>query len=136
MASERVIDPVGRGIGLIDADGEGGVGLKPADQEIGQAAVVIEQDADLPGAGLAEIDRGEGMDGDDRVQSAGTGRPSLSVTIRLLASGARLQSMIRREVSGQKSGASSLADRILATESAPRSHAMCVCSASSAKPKD
>ena len=42
---------------------------------------------------------------------AGTGRPSLSVTIRLGASAARLQSMMRREASGQNSGASSFADR-------------------------
>ena len=147
MAGQRVVDPVGRGIGLVDADGEGRVGLKPADQEIGQAAIVVEQDADLPGAGLAEIDRSEGVDGDQRrwpsighaareagvdcvmigcvdvgepsralcslePRLAGTGRPSLSVTMRLVASGARLQSMMRREASGQKSGASSFADRM------------------------
>ena len=58
--------PRRRGIGLVDADGEGWVGLKPADEEIGEAAIVVEQDADLPGAGLAEIDRGEGVDGDQR----------------------------------------------------------------------
>src|SRR6476659_7733606 len=66
MASQRVVDPVGRGIGLIDADGEGRIGLKPADEEIGQAAVVVEQDANLPGPRVAEIDRSEGVDGDQR----------------------------------------------------------------------
>ena len=66
MAAERVVDPVGRGIGLVDADGERWVGLKLADEEIGKAAIVVEQDADLPGPCLAEIDRGEGVDGDQR----------------------------------------------------------------------
>ena len=55
---------------------------------------------------------------------AGTGRPSLSVTIRLFASGARLQSRTRRDTSGQNSGPSNLAERCRATPSAPGSQAM------------
>ena len=40
--------------------------FKFANEEIGQAAIVVEQNANLPGAGLAEIDRREGVDGDQR----------------------------------------------------------------------
>src|SRR6476620_3149357 len=76
MAAERVIDTVGRGIGLVDADGEGWVGLKPADQGVGKAAIVVEQDADRPGADFAEIDRSEGVDGDQRRW------PSIGHTVR------------------------------------------------------
>ena len=71
MAFDRVIDPVGRGIRLVDADGEGGIGFQSADQEIGKAAIVAEHDADLPRAALAEIDRREGVDGDQRRLHAG-----------------------------------------------------------------
>ena len=134
----------------------------PLIEEIGEAAIVVEQDADLPGAGLAEIDRGEGVDGDQRrlavqqpcgasrqasiaswIGRVDVGETSRPLFLAQLAIGRhrapfafgddkacshrprRLQSMMRREASGQKSGASSFADRSRATASAPGSQAMC-----------
>ena len=67
VAVDRVIDLIGRRIRLIDADGERGIGFQAADEAIGEAAIVAEHDAHLPGAALAEKDRREGMDRDDRV---------------------------------------------------------------------
>ena len=66
MALDRVIDLVPRRIWLIDANRKGRVGLELADENIGQAAVLTEHDSDLPGTGLAEINRGIGMHRDER----------------------------------------------------------------------
>ena len=66
MPLDRVIDLVGRRIGLVDADGERRVGFEPANQQIGHAAILGEHDSHLPRSGLAEIDRGIGVDRDER----------------------------------------------------------------------
>src|SRR5262245_57321364 len=61
-----VIDLVPRRIGLVDANRKGRVGLKLADEKIGQATILAKHDSHLPGTGLAEIDRGIGMHRDER----------------------------------------------------------------------
>ncbi len=57
---------VGGRVGLVDADGERGIGLKSPDQHIGQTPVVIEDDPHLPGARAAKKYRRIGMDGYER----------------------------------------------------------------------
>ena len=64
MPLQRVVDAVGRRIGLVDADGEALQRLERRDQRRGEALVVVMDDADLPRAGDALVDRREGMDRD------------------------------------------------------------------------
>ena len=66
MALDRIVDLVARRIWRVDANGERRVGLKPADKNIGQAAIVAEHDSNLPRARLSEIDRSIGVDRDER----------------------------------------------------------------------
>ena len=49
MPLDRVVDIVGRGVGLVDANRERRVGLQLPDETIGQAPVVAKDDTDLPG---------------------------------------------------------------------------------------
>ena len=66
MALDRIIDLIARRIWRVDANGERRIGPQSADKNIGQAAIVAEYDSNLPRARLSEIDRGEGMDRDER----------------------------------------------------------------------
>ena len=66
MARDRVVDLVRRRVRLVDADGQRSVGLKSGNEEIGDAPIFVENDADLPWARLAEKDRREGMNCDQR----------------------------------------------------------------------
>src|SRR5262245_7091225 len=61
-----VIDLVPRRVGLVDDNRKVRVGLKLSDEKIGQATILANHDSDLPGTGLAEIDRGIGMHRDER----------------------------------------------------------------------
>jgi len=71
MAPDRVVDEVCRRVGLVRADAKSGVGPEPVKKDICHAAIVVEHDADLPWARLAEIDGGEGVNGNEgRLQSS------------------------------------------------------------------
>src|SRR5689334_1748925 len=62
MPFQREIDAVGWRIGLVDANVEALRGLQFGDQRSGKALFVVMDDADLPRAGEALVDRREGMD--------------------------------------------------------------------------
>ena len=64
VPADRVVNEICRSIGLVDADGERWVCGEPDDQSIGHAGLLVENDSNLPRPRLAEIDRREGVDGD------------------------------------------------------------------------
>jgi hypothetical protein len=55
---------VGRGIGLVYAEGKGRVGSQAANEEIGHATVLIEDESYLPWPSLAKINRRKGVNRD------------------------------------------------------------------------